>query len=130
MWKLKIAEGNGPYLYSTNNFVGRQIWEYDPNGGTPEQHEAFNAAREEWKQNRIKGYRCSADLFMRIQLKKESGIDVSSIPTVRVGEDEEITYQTATVAVKKAVRLNRAIQARTDTGLLKILALCSSLNLW
>ncbi|KAL8479832.1 hypothetical protein ACS0TY_026688 [Phlomoides rotata] len=112
MWKLKIGEGKGPYLYSTNNFVGRQIWEFHPNAGTPEEQEAFNTARQEWKRNRIKGYRCSADLFMRIQLKKESGIDVLSIPAVRVGEDEEITYETATVSVRKAVRLNRAIQAR------------------
>ncbi|KAL8479841.1 hypothetical protein ACS0TY_026693 [Phlomoides rotata] len=112
MWKLKIAEGNDPYLYSTNNFVGRQIWEYDPNGGTSEEHEAFNAARQEWRRNRmIKGYRCSADLFTRIQLKKESGIDVLSIPAVRVGEKEEMEYESATTAVKKGVRLQRAIQA-------------------
>ncbi|KAL8479845.1 hypothetical protein ACS0TY_026695 [Phlomoides rotata] len=112
MWKLKIAEGNDPYLYSTNNFVGRQIWEYDPNGGTPEEHEAFNAARQEWRRNRmIKGYRCSADLFTRIQLKKESRIDVLSIPAVRVGEKEEMEYESATIAVKKGVRLQRAIQA-------------------
>ncbi|KAL8481173.1 hypothetical protein ACS0TY_027629 [Phlomoides rotata] len=111
MWKLKIGEGQNPYLYSTNNFVGRQIWEFHPNAGTPEEHQAFNAAREEWKQNRMKGYRCSADLFMRIQLKKESGIDVLSIPAVRVGEKEEISYESATIAVKKALRLQRAIQA-------------------
>lgn len=68
MWKLKIAEGNGPYLYSTNNFVGRQIWEYDPNGGTPEEREAFEKAREDFTKNRKKGVHPCADLFMRMQV--------------------------------------------------------------
>lgn len=47
-----------------------------------------------------------------MQLKKESGIDLLSIGPVRVGEKEEISYEKATVAVKKALRLNMAIQAR------------------
>ncbi|RVW89344.1 Germanicol synthase [Vitis vinifera] len=35
MWRLKVADGgNDPYIYSTNNFVGRQIWEFDPDYGT------------------------------------------------------------------------------------------------
>ncbi|KAL3522942.1 hypothetical protein ACH5RR_015776 [Cinchona calisaya] len=112
MWKLKIAEGHGPYLYSTNNFVGRQIWEYDPNGGTPEEREEFEKAREEFRNSRKKnGVRPCGDLLMRMQLKRENGIDLLSIPPVRLGENEEITYEAATTAVKKALRLNRAIQA-------------------
>ncbi|KAG8385282.1 hypothetical protein BUALT_Bualt03G0025800 [Buddleja alternifolia] len=111
MWKLKIAEGHGPYLYSTNNFVGRQIWEYEPNAGTPEEREAFQKAREEFNENRKNGFHSCGDLFMRMQLKKESGLDLLSIAPVRIGEKEEITYETATVAVKKALRLNRAVQA-------------------
>ncbi|CAA3015858.1 dammarenediol II synthase-like [Olea europaea subsp. europaea] len=112
MWKLKIAEGHGPYLYSTNNFAGRQIWEYDPNGGTPEEREAYDKAREEFQRNRkLKGVHPCGDLFMRIQLIKESGIDLMSIPPVRLGEKEEVTYETATTAVKKALLLNRAVQA-------------------
>ncbi|XP_051128401.1 dammarenediol II synthase-like isoform X4 [Andrographis paniculata] len=111
MWRLKIAEGNGPYLYSTNNFVGRQIWEFDPNGGTPEEVRAFQKAREEFAENRKKGFHSCGDLFMRAQLKKESGIDLLGIPPVRVGENDVVTYETATIAVKKALRLNRAVQA-------------------
>ncbi|XP_051128400.1 dammarenediol II synthase-like isoform X3 [Andrographis paniculata] len=111
MWRLKIAEGHGPFLYSTNKFVGRQTWEFDPNGGTPEEIRAFQKAREEFAENRKKGYHCCGDLFMRMQLKKESGIDLLGIPPVRVGENDAVTYETATITVKKALRLNRAVQA-------------------
>lgn len=34
-----------------------------------------------------------------------------SIPPVRVEEKEELTFEKTTIAVKKALRLNRAIQA-------------------
>ncbi|PQM35241.1 beta-amyrin synthase-like [Prunus yedoensis var. nudiflora] len=38
MWKLKVADaGNDPYIYSTNDFVGGQIFEFDPTAGTPEE---------------------------------------------------------------------------------------------
>ncbi|KAL2467392.1 Amyrin synthase LUP2 [Abeliophyllum distichum] len=111
MWKLKIAQGNGPYLYSTNNFVGRQIWEYDPNGGKPEESQEYEKAREEFQMNRKKGFHGCADLFARIQLIKESGIDLLSIPPMRLDKNEEVSYEAATTAVKKALRLNLALQA-------------------
>ncbi|XP_058193552.1 dammarenediol II synthase-like [Rhododendron vialii] len=114
MWKLKIAEGNGPYLYSTNNFVGRQIWEFDPDAGTPEERAAIEKAREEYKQifkkDRARALPC-ADLLMRMQFKKENSHIDLSIPPVRLGDKEEVTYEATTTALRKAVRLNRAIQA-------------------
>lgn len=45
------------------------------------------------------------------QLIKESGIDLLSIPPVRLDKNEEVTYEAATTAVKKALRLNLALQA-------------------
>ncbi|KAL6335586.1 hypothetical protein AAG906_030716 [Vitis piasezkii] len=33
--------GNDPYIYNTNNFVGRQIWEFDADYGTPEERAKF-----------------------------------------------------------------------------------------
>ncbi|KAH7849612.1 hypothetical protein Vadar_020384 [Vaccinium darrowii] len=114
MWKLKIAEGNGPYLYSTNNFVGRQIWEFDPEAGTPEESAAVEKAREEYKQvsrkDRARALPC-ADLLMRMQFKKENSHIDLSIPPVRLGAKEDVTYEATTTALRKAVRLNRAIQA-------------------
>ncbi|KAL1834017.1 dammarenediol II synthase-like [Daucus carota subsp. sativus] len=112
MWKLQIAEGGKPYLYSTNNFVGRQIWEFDPNAGTPEEREEVEKAREIFKINcSTKGVHPCGDLLMRMQLIKENGIDLLSQPPVRLGENEEVKYEAVTIAVKKAIRLNRAIQA-------------------
>nr|GMD08198.1 dammarenediol II synthase-like [Ipomoea batatas] len=112
MWKLKIGEGGGPYLYSTNNYVGRQIWEYDPNAGTPEERQAVEKVREEFRTNRQSGFHVCGDLLMRMQMIKESGIDVLSISPIRLGEEEEVNYEAVTTAVRKAVRLNRALQAR------------------
>lgn len=45
------------------------------------------------------------------QLIKESGIDLSSKPPVRLGDKEDVNYEAVTTTVKKAIRLNRAIQA-------------------
>ncbi|KAF7147432.1 hypothetical protein RHSIM_Rhsim03G0095300 [Rhododendron simsii] len=71
MWKLKIAEGKGPYLFSTNNYVGKQILEFDPDAGTSKECEADEQARQEYKDNFKKGRTRAppcVDLLMRMQL--------------------------------------------------------------
>ncbi|KAF2290081.1 hypothetical protein GH714_001811 [Hevea brasiliensis] len=68
MWRLKIAAGgNDPYVYSTNNFLGRQIWEFDPDGGFPEERAEVEAARENFWKNRFQ-VRCSSDLLWQFQI--------------------------------------------------------------
>ncbi|KAJ9189949.1 hypothetical protein P3X46_001193 [Hevea brasiliensis] len=68
MWRLKIAAGgNDPYEYSTNNFLGRQIWEFDPDGGFPEERAEVEAARENFWKNRFQ-VRCSSDLLWQFQV--------------------------------------------------------------
>lgn len=70
MWRLKIADGgNDPYIYSTNNFVGRQTWEFDPDAGTPEEREEVEKARLHFYENRYK-VKPSADLLWRLQVNK------------------------------------------------------------
>lgn len=46
------------------------------------------------------------------QIKKEnSNVDLS-IPPVRLGEKEQVDYEAVTTALRKAVRLNCAIQSK------------------
>lgn len=69
MWRLKIGEGaNDPYLFSTNNFVGRQIWEFDPNYGTEEAIQEVEKARRNFYENRFQVKACG-DQIWRLQVK-------------------------------------------------------------
>lgn len=53
-----------------------------------------------------------------------------SIPPVRLGEKEEVTYETATTAVKKALLLNRAVQASDGHWPAENAGRCFSLIHW
>ncbi|KAJ6935151.1 beta-amyrin synthase-like [Populus alba x Populus x berolinensis] len=110
MWKLEVAEGHDPWLLSTNDFVGRQVWEFDPDLGTPEEHAEVEKARERFSQNRFQ-VKASSDVLKNMQLIKENGIDLS-LPSVRLGDREEITCEKAEIALRKAVRFTSALQAR------------------
>ncbi|KAH0706349.1 hypothetical protein KY285_010852 [Solanum tuberosum] len=68
MWKLNIAKGQDvSYLYSTNNYVGRQTWEFDPNAGTIEERAAIKEVRQQFWINRYK-VKPSSDLLWRMQV--------------------------------------------------------------
>jgi beta-amyrin synthase len=68
MWRLKIADGGkDPNIFSTNNFVGRQIWEFDPHAGTLEEIAQVEAARQHFYDNRSKVKPCG-DLLWRFQV--------------------------------------------------------------
>ncbi|PHU07863.1 Beta-amyrin synthase [Capsicum chinense] len=110
MWKLKIAEGqDGPYLYSTNNYVGRQTWEFDPNAGTVEEWAEIEEARQQFRKNRHK-VKPSSDLLWRMQFLREKNFK-QNIPSVKVDEGEEISHEVATTALRRAVHFFSALQA-------------------
>ncbi|KAI5591916.1 hypothetical protein POPTR_004G132500v4 [Populus trichocarpa] len=109
MWRLEVAEGDGPWLFSTNKFVGRQIWRFEPNVWTPEEQAQVEMAREKFRLNRFYT-KASSDVLKNFQLIKENQIDLR-IPPVRLGNGEEISREKVETALRKAVRFTSAIQA-------------------
>lgn len=67
MWRLKIAEGDGKWLTTTNDHVGRQHWEFDAESGSAEERAQVEIMRQEYKNNRFR-VKQSADLLMRMQV--------------------------------------------------------------
>ena len=68
MWRIKYGTGaEDPYLYSTNNFLGRQIFEFDPDAGTPEERSEVEEARQNFYRNRYKVKPCG-DHIWRLQV--------------------------------------------------------------
>ncbi|KAM3749858.1 hypothetical protein ACB098_05G217500 [Castanea mollissima] len=154
MWKLKIGEGkNDPYLFSTNNFAGRQTWEFDPEAGTPEERAEVEEARQNFHNNRrqfpacgdllclrgaisiqaqwtlgpiyftCKRITCTIHLCLPIYRKlilnsnnfhfiflREKSFK-HTIPPVKIEDGEEITYEKATITLRRAVHFYTALQS-------------------
>nr|UJH94069.1 2,3-oxidosqualene cyclase 8 [Celastrus orbiculatus] len=112
MWRLKIGDEGGKenhHLFSTNNFVGRQIWVYDPDAGTPEERAEVEAARDNFYRNRYH-VKPNSDLLWRMQFLREKDFKQTT-PPVKVEDGEEITHEKATAALRRSVRFFGALQA-------------------
>jgi squalene/oxidosqualene cyclase-like protein len=111
MWRLKIGEGNGddPYLFTTNNFAGRQTWEFDPDGGSPEERHSVVEARRIFYDNRFH-VKASSDLLWRMQFLREKKFEQRIAP-VKVEDSEKVTFETATSALRRGIHFFSALQA-------------------
>ncbi|KAL8125225.1 beta-amyrin synthase 1-like [Apium graveolens] len=111
MWRLKVGVGseNDKYLYSTNHYVGRQIWEFDPSYGSPEEKAEVEEARNQFWENRYK-VKPSGDVIWQMQFLREKGFK-QTIPGVKIADGEEISYEKATATVKRAAHYFAALQA-------------------
>ncbi|AQK90414.1 Cycloartenol synthase [Zea mays] len=115
MWKLKVAAegGGGPLLRSTNRFVGRTVWEFEPDLGTPEQRAEVEKARRDFSDHRFQR-RHSADVLMRMQMQQYSkGTPLKlDLPAVKkLGEDEDVTEEAVSTSLKRAINRVSALQA-------------------
>ncbi|KAH0934695.1 hypothetical protein HID58_011812 [Brassica napus] len=109
MWKLKIAEGGSPWLRTTNNHVGRQFWDFDPNLGTPEELAAVEEARKSFRENRF-AKKHSSDLLMRLQFSRES-LSRPVLPQVNIKDGDDVTEKMVETTLKRGVDFYSTIQA-------------------
>ncbi|WVZ78628.1 hypothetical protein U9M48_026309 [Paspalum notatum var. saurae] len=70
MWRLKVSEGGGPWLQSANDFLGRQVWEFDADAGTPEERAEVDRLRQEFTRHRYQRKE-SQDLLLRMQILRD-----------------------------------------------------------
>ncbi|CAI0455219.1 unnamed protein product [Linum tenue] len=110
MWKLKIADGgSNPWLRTTNDHVGRQVWEFDPKLGSPEELAEIEQVRQDFYKNRFHK-KHSSDLLMRKQFAKENPL-VNVLPQVTVKEKEDVTEEAVTITLRRALDNYSTIQA-------------------
>ncbi|XP_059634519.1 cycloartenol synthase 2-like [Cornus florida] len=110
MWKLIQSEGDDPRVKSTNNHIGRQFWEFDPNHGTPQEHAQVEKVRDEFHENRFK-VKHSSDLLMRLQFAKENECE-RKLPKAKVIRNEEVASEEEVVTtLKKALSFYSTLQA-------------------
>ncbi|KAJ9568318.1 hypothetical protein OSB04_004284 [Centaurea solstitialis] len=109
MWKLKIAEGGSPWLRSTNDHVGRQIWEFDPTLGSIGELADIEKVRQTFHDNRFEK-KHSSDLLMRSQFARENSLTVYP-PKVNIKDAEDITEDKVTNVLRRAIGYHSTLQA-------------------
>lgn len=108
MWKLKTGEGRGPWLQSKNGFLGRQVWEYDPDAGTPEERAEVERLRENFTKHRFQR-KWSQDLLLRLQYAKRT--PPLNIATMKPEKSTEVIEELITNSLKRALYLFSTLQA-------------------
>ncbi|KAJ7564049.1 hypothetical protein O6H91_03G134700 [Diphasiastrum complanatum] len=112
MWKLHTGKGeeDDPRLSTLNDHVGRQVWYYDPQAGTPEERAEVEAARAWFTEHRFEQPQ-SGDVLLRLQYLRENPLP-SLPPMVRVERYQDITEECVRNTLRRAIRFYGTLQAR------------------
>ncbi|XP_025823340.1 achilleol B synthase-like isoform X3 [Panicum hallii] len=102
MWRLKVGERlTDPLLRSPNGFLGREVWEFDPDGGTLEERAEVERLRQEYTRNRFTQRECG-DLLLRMQYAKQN-LHNTNLPLVKIDERSEVTEETMLIVLRRAL---------------------------
>ncbi|KAL0012883.1 hypothetical protein SO802_007991 [Lithocarpus litseifolius] len=107
--KWRQFTGSETWLRTLNGYLGRQVWEFHPELGTPEELQQIEDARRGFSNRRFD--KChSSDLLMRIQFAKEN-LSFSTVPQIKVQDTEELTKEAVTITLQRAINFYSTIQA-------------------
>ncbi|XP_066337305.1 achilleol B synthase-like isoform X3 [Miscanthus floridulus] len=109
MWRLKIGEGGGPWLRSANNFIGRQVWEFDPYAGSQDELAEIERLRKEFTENRYQK-KVAQDLLLRMQYAKQNNLQVD-VPVIKLAHSAEVTEETILASLRRALAQYSTLQA-------------------
>ncbi|CAH8356151.1 unnamed protein product [Eruca vesicaria subsp. sativa] len=111
MWRLRIGAKavDETHLFTTNNYTGRQTWEFDAGACSLEELAEVDEARRNFLVTRSR-FKTSADLLWRMQFLRENKFE-QKIPRVEIGNPENITYKDAKTALRRGILYLTALQA-------------------
>ncbi|KAG7605313.1 unnamed protein product [Arabidopsis thaliana] len=111
MWRLRTGPkaGEDTHLFTTNNYAGRQIWEFDANAGSPQEIAEVEDARHKFSDNTSR-FKTTADLLWRMQFLREKKFE-QKIPRVIIEDARKIKYEDAKTALKRGLLYFTALQA-------------------